>query len=43
MIGNTSAQYAYERVGFRIVSEKRHPDFEAAIGCPGLAKMECPL
>lgn len=43
MIGNTSAQHAYERVGFRIVSERRHPDFEAAIGCPGLAKMECPL
>lgn len=43
MIGNTSAQHAYERVGFRIVSEKRHPEFEAAIGCPGLAKMECPL
>ena len=43
MIGNTSAQYAYERVGFRIVSDKRHPDCEAAIGCPGLAKMECPL
>lgn len=43
MIGNVSAQQAYERVGFRVVSEKRHPDFEAAIGCPGLAKMECPL
>lgn len=43
MIGNVTAQRAYERVGFRIVSEKRHPDFESAVGCPGLAKMECAL
>ena len=42
-LGNHGAQLAYERAGFRVVSEKRHPDFEAAIGCPGLARMECPL
>lgn len=42
-LGNRSAQHAYERAGFRIIAERRHPDFEAAIGCPGLARMECPL
>jgi GNAT superfamily N-acetyltransferase len=36
-IGNTSAQRAYEKAGFKIVDEKRHPDFEAALGCPGIA------
>ncbi len=43
MIGNVTAQRAYERVGFQVVSEKRNPDFEALVGCPGLAKMECAL
>lgn len=38
-IGNTPAQRAYEKHGFRFVDEKRHPDFEAAIGCPGLARL----
>ncbi len=36
-IGNTSAQHAYEKAGFKIIDEKRHPDFEAALGCPGIA------
>jgi translation initiation factor 4G len=36
-IGNTPAQRAYEKAGFKIVDEKRHPDFEAALGCPGIA------
>ncbi len=35
-IGNTSAQRVYEKAGFKIVDEKRHPDFEAALGCPGI-------
>ncbi len=35
-IGNSSAQRAYEKAGFKIVDEKRHPDFEAALGCPGI-------
>jgi ribosomal protein S18 acetylase RimI-like enzyme len=39
-IGNSAAQRVYERAGFELVSEKRHPDFEKAIGCPGLARME---
>jgi ribosomal protein S18 acetylase RimI-like enzyme len=34
--GNTSAQRVYEKAGFKIVDEKRHPDFEAALKCPGI-------
>jgi len=43
MIGNTAAQRVYERAGFAITAEKRDPGFEAALGCPGLARMSCPL
>jgi ribosomal protein S18 acetylase RimI-like enzyme len=39
LLGNTPAQTAYERVGFEKVEEKRHPDFEAAFGTPGIARM----
>jgi GNAT superfamily N-acetyltransferase len=39
MIGNTPVQRAYEKVGFKIVDEKRHPDFEAALGSPGIARL----
>lgn len=39
LIGNTPAQRAYEGVGFRVVSEKTHPDFERAIGCPGIRRL----
>src|SRR5262249_37877795 len=39
LIGNTPAQCAYERAGYRIVDEKRHPDFARAVGCPGIARM----
>ena len=38
-IGNLPAQRAYEKQGFKIVDEKRHPDFEAEIGSPGMARM----
>jgi ribosomal protein S18 acetylase RimI-like enzyme len=38
-IGNTPAQKAYEKHGFTLVDEKRHPDFEAEIGSPGMARM----
>jgi GNAT superfamily N-acetyltransferase len=43
MIGNAAAQRVYERAGFAITDEKRDPALEAAIGCPGVAKMSCPL
>jgi translation initiation factor 4G len=36
MIGNDRAQRAYEKAGFRVTAEKRHADFEAVWGCPGL-------
>lgn len=38
-IGNTPALNAYEKCGFRFVDEKRHPDFEAETGCPGIARL----
>ena len=34
-IGNDGAQRAYEKAGFAVIDEKRHPDFEAVYGCPG--------
>jgi len=40
LVGNTPAQTAYERVGFVAADEKRHPDFEAAFGSPGIVRME---
>ena len=43
LIGNTPAQRIYERVGFKVVDEKRDPDFEAALGCPGIARMHLDL
>lgn len=38
-IGNMPAQNAYEKCGFKVVDEKRHPDFEAETGCPGVARL----
>jgi len=38
-IGNTPAQRAYEKAGFKYHDEKRHPDFEAEIGCPGMVRL----
>lgn len=43
LIGNERAQKLYERAGFRVVAEKRHPDFEAAMGAPGVRVLERPL
>jgi ribosomal protein S18 acetylase RimI-like enzyme len=34
-IGNDSAQRAYEKAGFEVIGEKRHPEFEAVYKCPG--------
>ncbi len=37
-IGNQSAQRAYERAGYRCIDERRHPEFEAIAGAPGLRR-----
>ena len=39
LIGNVAAQCAYLKAGFRVLDEKRHPDFEAALGAPGFMRM----
>ena len=38
-IGNTAAQNAYEKCGFRVIDEKRNADFEAETGSPGIARL----
>ncbi len=38
-IGNFPAQRAYEKHGFKVIDEKRHPDFEAEIGLPGMMRL----
>jgi len=38
-IGNTPAEGAYNKAGFKFADEKRHPDFEALIGCPGMVRL----
>ena len=38
-IGNDSAQRAYEKIGYVVEDEKRHPDFEAVYKCPGTRKL----
>ena len=35
-IGNDSAQKAYEKVGYTVVGEKCHPEFEAVYKSPGV-------
>lgn len=40
LIGNTPAQRAYEGVGFTLADEKRHPDFEATFGTPGIRRLQ---
>ena len=35
-IGNDSAQKAYEKAGYVVVGEKRHPEFEAVYKTPGV-------
>ena len=39
LIGNVAAQRAYEKAGFIVTDQKRHPDFEAALGAPGFMRM----
>lgn len=43
LLGNTPAQRCYERVGFETVYERKDPDFEAALACPGMACMHLDL
>ncbi len=38
-IGNDNAQRAYEKVGYEVVEEKTHPDFEAVYRCPGVRQL----
>lgn len=42
-IGNTPAELAYKKAGFEYYDEKRHPDFEKEIGCPGIVRLLCNL
>jgi GNAT superfamily N-acetyltransferase len=42
-IGNTAGERAYRKAGFRYLDEKRHPDFERAIGSPGMIRYVCDL
>ena len=37
-MGNTPAERAYARAGFVFAEEKRAPDFEAALGIPGVTR-----
>jgi hypothetical protein len=30
---------AYAKAGFHVECERRHPDFEAALACPGIVEM----
>ena len=39
LIGNVAAERAYEKAGFRILDERHHRDFEAALGAPGFMRM----
>ena len=38
VIGNEAAERAYGKAGFQPLEERRHPDFEAAVGAPGLKR-----
>ena len=40
LLGNAAAARAYERTGFKIAEEKRHPAFERLMGAPGLVRYE---
>ena len=39
LIGNDPAQRAYEKAGFTVIGEKRHPEFEAVYKCPGIRSL----
>ena len=39
LIDNDAAQRAYEKNGFEVVQEMRHPDYEATFGTPGMREL----
>jgi len=39
LIDNVAAERAYRGVGFEMIDEKRHDDFQAAFGCPGIRRL----
>ncbi len=39
-MGNESATRGYQKLGFSIAEERRHPDFEKITGAPGLSRFE---
>jgi GNAT superfamily N-acetyltransferase len=41
-IGNEAAERAYLRAGFQLADERRHPDFEAVAGTPGVRRVVRP-
>jgi translation initiation factor 4G len=43
LIGNEPARRAYVKHGFRPESEGRSPEFETAMGCPGIEHLRQPL
>lgn len=42
-IGNQLARCAYEKAGYRCIDERRHAEFEAIAGTPGLLRFVRPL
>ncbi len=43
VIGNQAAERAYAKAGFRPAEERRSPEFQAAVGAPGLKRFTQPL
>jgi ribosomal protein S18 acetylase RimI-like enzyme len=43
LIGNDSAQRAYEKAGFVVAAEARDADYEATFGCPGVRLLRMAL
>lgn len=38
-LGNDRATRVYEREGFKPIEERRHPEFERVLGCPGMVRL----
>lgn len=39
-LGNAAAALGYQKAGFSVAEERRHPDFERLMGAPGLVRYE---